>query len=432
MSNYIPNIIFFLILISSMYFFISNLIKLYRNINLGISVDLETNDNKSIRIKNMLKIAFGQSKLISRPISGILHAVVYVGFIIINIELIEIIIDGLFGTHRIFSSYLGSFYGFLIATFEILAISVIVSVLIFWIRRNILKISRFFGDNMSGWPKNDANYILYFEVILMTLFLVMNATDVYFQKTNNGNIISGYIFNYFSDLPLSTLHIIERFCWWSHIVGIFMFMNYLYYSKHLHILLAFPNTYYGKVNNLGKLNNLSTVTSEVKLMMNPDADISSEDVDEIPKFGASDIFDLTNLQLLNAYSCTECGRCTSVCPANITGKKLSPRKVMMDTRDRTEEVSRNIDKNGSFENDNKTLINDYVLKEEIWACTSCNACVDECPISIDPLSIILDMRRYLVMEESSAPVELNNMMSNIENNGAPWPYNQMDRLNWNE
>jgi len=432
MSNYIPNIIFFLILISSMYFFISNLIKLYRNINLGISVDLETNDNKSIRIKNMLKIAFGQSKLISRPISGILHAVVYVGFIIINIELIEIIIDGLFGTHRIFSSYLGSFYGFLIATFEILAISVIVSVLIFWIRRNILKISRFFGDNMSGWPKNDANYILYFEVILMTLFLVMNATDVYFQKTNNGNIISGYIFNYFSDLPLSTLHIIERFCWWSHIIGIFMFMNYLYYSKHLHILLAFPNTYYGKVNNLGKLNNLSTVTSEVKLMMNPDADVSSEDVDEIPKFGASDIFDLTNLQLLNAYSCTECGRCTSVCPANITGKKLSPRKVMMDTRDRTEEVSRNIDKNGSFVNDNKTLINDYVLKEEIWACTSCNACVDECPISIDPLSIILDMRRYLVMEESSAPVELNNMMSNIENNGAPWPYNQMDRLNWNE
>jgi heterodisulfide reductase subunit C len=415
-----------------MYFFISNLIKLYRNINLGISVDLETNDNKSIRIKNMLKIAFGQSKLISRPISGILHAVVYVGFIIINIELIEIIIDGLFGTHRIFSSYLGSFYGFLIATFEILAISVIVSVLIFWIRRNILKISRFFGDNMSGWPKNDANYILYFEVILMTLFLVMNATDVYFQKTNNGNIISGYIFNYFSDLPLSTLHIIERFCWWSHIIGIFMFMNYLYYSKHLHILLAFPNTYYGKVNNLGKLNNLSTVTSEVKLMMNPDADVSSEDVDEIPKFGASDIFDLTNLQLLNAYSCTECGRCTSVCPANITGKKLSPRKVMMDTRDRTEEVSRNIDKNGSFVNDNKTLINDYVLKEEIWACTSCNACVDECPISIDPLSIILDMRRYLVMEESSAPVELNNMMSNIENNGAPWPYNQMDRLNWNE
>ena len=415
-----------------MYFFISNLIKLYRNINLGISVDLETNDNKSIRIKNMLKIAFGQSKLISRPISGILHAVVYVGFIIINIELIEIIIDGLFGTHRIFSSYLGSFYGFLIATFEILAISVIVSVLIFWIRRNILKISRFFGDNMSGWPKNDANYILYFEVILMTLFLVMNATDVYFQKTNNGNIISGYIFNYFSDLPLSTLHIIERFCWWSHIIGVFMFMNYLYYSKHLHILLAFPNTYYGKVNNLGKLNNLSTVTSEVKLMMNPDADVSSEDVDEIPKFGASDIFDLTNLQLLNAYSCTECGRCTSVCPANITGKKLSPRKVMMDTRDRTEEVSRNIDKNGSFVNDNKTLINDYVLKEEIWACTSCNACVDECPISIDPLSIILDMRRYLVMEESSAPVELNNMMSNIENNGAPWPYNQMDRLNWNE
>ena len=432
MSNYIPNIIFFLILISSIYFFISNLIKLYRNINLGISVNFNINDNKSIRIKNMLKIAFGQSKLISRPISGILHAIVYVGFIIINIELIEIIIDGLFGTHRIFSNYLGSFYGFLIATFEILAVSVVISVLIFWIRRNVLKISRFFGDNMKGWPKNDANYILYFEVILMTLFLVMNATDVSFQNMNNGNIISVYIFNLFSDLSISTLHTIERFCWWSHIIGIFMFMNYLYYSKHLHILLAFPNTYYGKVNNLGELNNLSTVTNEVMLMMNPDADISSETTDDIPKFGASDIFDLTKLQILNAYSCTECGRCTSVCPANITGKKLSPRKIMMDTRDRTEEVSRNIDTNGVFVNDNKSLLNDYVLKEELWACTSCNACVDECPISIDPLSIILDMRRYLVMEESSAPNELNNMMNNIENNGAPWPYNQMDRLNWNE
>jgi heterodisulfide reductase subunit C len=380
----------------------------------------------------MLKIAFGQSKLISRPISGILHAIVYVGFIIINIELIEIIIDGLFGTHRIFSNYLGSFYGFLIATFEILAVSVVISVLIFWIRRNVLKISRFFGENMKGWPKNDANYILYFEVILMTLFLVMNATDVSFQNMNNGNIISVYIFNLFSDLSISTLHTIERFCWWSHIIGIFMFMNYLYYSKHLHILLAFPNTYYGKVNNLGELNNLSTVTNEVMLMMNPDADISSETTDDIPKFGASDIFDLTKLQILNAYSCTECGRCTSVCPANITGKKLSPRKIMMDTRDRTEEVSRNIDTNGVFVNDNKSLLNDYVLKEELWACTSCNACVDECPISIDPLSIILDMRRYLVMEESSAPNELNNMMNNIENNGAPWPYNQMDRLNWNE
>jgi heterodisulfide reductase subunit C len=380
----------------------------------------------------MLKIAFGQSKLISRPISGILHAIVYVGFIIINIELIEIIIDGLFGTHRIFSNYLGSFYGFLIATFEILAVSVVISVLIFWIRRNVLKISRFFGENMKGWPKNDANYILYFEVILMTLFLVMNATDVSFQNMNNGNIISVYIFNLFSDLSISTLHTIERFCWWSHIIGIFMFMNYLYYSKHLHILLAFPNTYYGKVNNLGELNNLSTVTNEVLLMMNPDADISSETTDDIPKFGASDIFDLTKLQILNAYSCTECGRCTSVCPANITGKKLSPRKIMMDTRDRTEEVSRNIDTNGVFVNDNKSLLNDYVLKEELWACTSCNACVDECPISIDPLSIILDMRRYLVMEESSAPNELNNMMNNIENNGAPWPYNQMDRLSWNE
>tara|TARA_B110000091_G_scaffold124067_1_gene133430 strand:- start:297 stop:1448 length:1152 start_codon:yes stop_codon:yes gene_type:complete len=383
----------------------------------------------------MCKIALGQGKLIKRPVSGILHVIVYVGFIIINIELLEIVLDGILGTHRIFSDYLGELYGYLISTFELLAFLVVVAVTIFWLRRNIINIKRFFGDNMKGWPKNDANIILYFEIVLMALFITMNATDINFQALNSGNLISGYVAVLFDSFSNESLHIIERACWWAHIIGILIFMNYLYFSKHLHILLAFPNTYYAKVNNLGEINNLNTVTNEVKLMMDPDMAFSNEttESEEIEKFGASDVMDLNKLQLLNAYSCTECGRCTSVCPANITGKKLSPRKIMMDTRDRIEEVGRNLDlNNGVFVDDEKSLLNDYITKEELWACTSCNACVQECPISIDPLSIILDMRRYLVMEESSAPLELNNMMSNIENNGAPWPYNQMDRLNWKE
>ena len=383
----------------------------------------------------MCKIALGQGKLIKRPVSGILHVIVYVGFIIINIELLEIVLDGILGTHRIFSDYLGELYGYLISTFELLAFLVVVAVTIFWLRRNIINIKRFFGDNMKGWPKNDANIILYFEIVLMALFITMNATDINFQALNSGNLISGYVAVLFDGFSNESLHIIERACWWAHIIGILIFMNYLYFSKHLHILLAFPNTYYAKVNNLGEIDNLNTVTNEVKLMMDPDMAFSNEttESEEIEKFGASDVMDLNKLQLLNAYSCTECGRCTSVCPANITGKKLSPRKIMMDTRDRIEEVGRNLDlNNGVFVDDEKSLLNDYITKEELWACTSCNACVQECPISIDPLSIILDMRRYLVMEESSAPLELNNMMSNIENNGAPWPYNQMDRLNWKE
>jgi len=383
----------------------------------------------------MLKIALGQGKLIKRPVSGFLHVVVYVGFVVINIELLEIVLDGILGSHRLFSGFMGSFYGYLIGTFEFLAVSVIFAVSVFWIRRNVIKLKRFFGDNMNGWPKNDANIILYFEVVLMVLFITMNATDLKFQEMNSGNLISGYVAGFFSDYSSETLHFIERACWWAHIIGILIFMNYLYFSKHLHILLGFPNTYFAKLNSLGEIDNLNSVTNEVKLMMDPDTAFSNDasESDEIDKFGSSDVMDLNRLQLLNSYSCTECGRCTSVCPANITGKKLSPRKIMMDTRDRIEEVGKNIDlNNGNFVDDGKTLLNDYITKEELWACTSCNACVQECPISIDPLSIILDMRRYLVMEESSAPIELNNMMSNIENNGAPWPYNQMDRLNWRE
>jgi heterodisulfide reductase subunit C len=433
MFEYLPNIIFVVVLFLGLYFFSRNLLRLYRNINLGKQINVS--DNKKQRFVNMLKIALGQGKLIKRPVSGFLHVVVYVGFVVINIELLEIVLDGILGSHRLFSGFMGSFYGYLIGTFEFLAVSVIFAVSVFWIRRNVIKLKRFFGDNMNGWPKNDANIILYFEVVLMVLFITMNATDLKFQEMNSGNLISGYVAGFFSDYSSETLHFIERACWWAHIIGILIFMNYLYFSKHLHILLGFPNTYFAKLNSLGEIDNLNSVTNEVKLMMDPDTAFSNDasESDEIDKFGSSDVMDLNRLQLLNSYSCTECGRCTSVCPANITGKKLSPRKIMMDTRDRIEEVGKNIDlNNGNFVDDGKTLLNDYITKEELWACTSCNACVQECPISIDPLSIILDMRRYLVMEESSAPLELNNMMSNIENNGAPWPYNQMDRLNWKE
>ena len=433
MFEYLPNIIFVVVLFLGLYFFCRNLYRLYRNINLGKQINVS--DNKKERFINMSKIALGQGKLIKRPISGFLHVVVYVGFVIINIELLEIVLDGILGSHRLFSDYLGDLYGYLIGTFEFLAVSVLLAVSAFWIRRNIIKLKRFFGDNMKGWPKNDANIILYFEVVLMILFITMNATDMKFQEMNSGNLISGYIAGFFNGYSSESLHLIERACWWAHIIGILIFMNYLYFSKHLHILLAFPNTYFAKLNNPGEVDNLNSVTNEVKLMMDPETAFSNDvsETEEIEKFGSSDVMDLNKLQLLNAYSCTECGRCTSVCPANITGKKLSPRKIMMDTRDRIEEVGKNIDlNNGNFVDDGKTLLNDYITKEELWACTSCNACVQECPISIDPLSIILDMRRYLVMEESAAPLELNNMMSNIENNGAPWPYNQMDRLNWKE
>lgn len=432
--TYLPNLLFAAILILSIGFFAKNVKKLVRNIKLGQDVDVS--DNKSQRWKNLTRIALGQSKMVKRPISGFLHVVVYIGFVIINIEVLEIIIDGLFGTHRIGLSVLPvPVYGFLIGTFEVLAALVFIAVVVFWLRRNTIKIARFFKPEMKGWPKKDADIILYFEMVLMALFLIMNATDVSFQNLNSGNIISQFIAPWFSGFSETTLHLIERGAWWLHIVGILIFLNYLYYSKHLHILLAFPNTYYGKVKPQGQLDNLEAVTNEVKLMMDPDADPYAavpENENEPPaKFGASDVQDLSWVQLLNAYTCTECGRCTSECPANITGKKLSPRKIMMDTRDRLEEVGKNIDaNNGEFKDDGKQLLGDYITKEELWACTTCNACVEACPISIDPLSIIMDMRRYLVMEQSAAPVELNNMMTNIENNGAPWPYNQMDRLNW--
>ncbi len=433
--EYLPNIVFAIILVAGIGYFAKNVKKLIRNIKLGKEVD--ASDNKSQRWKNMAYIALGQSKMVKRPIAGLLHIIVYVGFIIINVEVLEIIIDGLFGTHRIGLKIMPeSVYGFLIGSFEILAVLVLVAVIIFWLRRNIIRIKRFLSAEMTGWAKNDGNIILYFEVVLMCLFLLMNATDTTFQSLGSGNIVSQFIAPWFDGLPETTLHTIERASWWLHIIGILVFLNYLYFSKHLHILLAFPNTYYGKLSPKGQFNNLEAVTKEVKLMMDPSADPfaapaeGTGDEDPPAKFGASDVMDLSRIQLLNAYTCTECGRCTSACPANLTGKKLSPRKIMMDTRDRLVEVGKNIDTNGEFKDDGKQLLGDYITHEELWACTTCNACVEECPVSIDPLSIILDMRRYLVMEESAAPMELNNMMTNIENNGAPWPYNQQDRLNW--
>ena len=436
--QFLDNIFFALLLAIGIGYFAINVKKLIRNIKLGHDVD--RSDNASERWKNMTMVALGQSKMVKRPVAGFLHIIVYVGFVIINIEVIEIIIDGLFGTHRVLS-FMGGFYDVLIGSFEILAFLVLITVIIFWIRRNVTKLGRFASSDLDGKPRNDANYILYFEVVLMSLFLLMNAADFHLQNLGIGHYnqagsfpISQFIAPMFNGMSEGLVVIIERAAWWLHIAGILVFLNYLYFSKHLHILLAFPNTYFADLNAKGKLNNLESVTNEVKLMMDPTADpfAAPANPDEVPaKFGASDVQDLNWVQLLNAYSCTECGRCTSVCPANITGKKLSPRKIMMDTRDRLQEVGENIDLNkGIFVADGKSLLNDYITPEELWACTSCNACVEECPINISPLSIIVDMRRYLVMEQSAAPKELNNMMTNIENNGAPWQYNQMDRLNW--
>lgn len=438
----IAQIAFIIALAIGIGYFVMNVRKMIRNIRLGREID--RSDQPLLRFKKMAKIALGQYKMVRRPVSGIVHIFVYVGFVIINIEVLEIIIDGIFGTHRILS-FLGPFYNFLIGAFEILALLVLVGVIIFWARRNIMNVYRFIAREMTSWPKNDANYILYFEMVLMILFLTMNATDYQLQLNGaehyaqaGGGIagafpVSSFLLPIFDGMSNATLILIERLAWWMHILGILFFLNYLYYSKHLHILLAFPNVYFSKLKPQAELNNLEAVQKEVQLMMDPAADpyaAPAEPETEPERFGASDVFDLNRVQLLNAYTCTECGRCTAVCPANNTGKLLSPRKIMMDTRDRLEEVGENINKNGSFQDDGKQLLDDYVLREELWACTSCMACVEACPVGIDPLSIIIDMRRYLMMEQSAGPADLNVAMSNIENNGAPWPYNPADRLNW--
>ena len=435
MIEILPNIIFTFLLIFSLGFFARNIKKLITVINLGKPVN--RSDNPLKRLSNMIRVALGQSKMVTKPISGALHVIVYLGFIIINIEVLEILIDGVTGSHRFFSKYFStSIYNFLIASFEIFALLVLISVIIFWTRRNLLKIKRFLSSEMKGWPKFDADNILYFEVVLMLLFLSMNATDLILQERNYEGYysagsfpVSSFMVPIFDSFSTSTIYLLERVFWWSHIIGIFFFLNYLYYSKHLHILLAFPNTYYANLEEKGKFDVLESVKNEVLVMFYPEK--ASQNNESVDKFGASDVLDLNWVQLMNAYSCTECGRCTSECPANLTGKKLSPRKIMMDTRDRLEKVSKNIsNNNGEFIDDGDRLLDNYISKEELWACTSCNACVEACPINIDPLSIIMDMRQYLIMEESSAHPDLNNMMNNIENNGAPWPYNQQDRELW--
>lgn len=438
--QYIDNIIFLILLVAGFGLFAKSLLKIYRNIRLGHEIN--RNDRKSERWSTMARVAMGQSKMVKRPVAGVLHLFVYVGFVIINIELIEIIVDGLFGTHRFLASVFGNgFYSFFTATLEILALLVVIGVVVFFIRRNFYGVKRLTMKELFGWPKHDANWILIIEFALMMAFFKMNAADWVLQQRGVmpalgsfpiSSTFLGPIFNGFGD---GFLHFTEKGAWWFHFVGILFFMNYLYYSKHLHIILAFPSTWYANLDKKGKFNNLDSVTKEIKLMMDPNADpyaapAEGAEADVPSKFGAEDIFDLNQVQLLNAYSCTECGRCTSVCPANITGKKLSPRLILMKTRDRLEEVGRNIDKNGKFVDDGKKLLNDYISKEELWACTTCNACTDACPVLLDPLSIIFEMRRFLVMEQSAAPQELNLMMTNVENNAAPWQYNQADRLNW--
>ncbi|WP_140485929.1 4Fe-4S dicluster domain-containing protein [Flavobacterium sp. GSA192] len=441
--SYLDNILFAIVLIVGFGYFISNVKKIYRNINLGI--DVNRKDNPGQRWKNMALIALGQKKMFTRPIPALLHFMLYAAFVITQIELLEIFIDGLSGSHRFFKTGLGGFYTFLISFIEILSLLALIATVAFLSRRNLLKLPRLNKAELLGWPKKDANLILIMELILVICIFTMNGTDEVLYLLGKSHFEGTGSFNFavsqhlgpamFGGMNESTLHILERVGWWGHLLMVMAFLNYLYYSKHLHIVLAFPNTYFANLNPLGEFDNLASVTKEVKMMMDPNADpfaAPAAQEGEVPaKFGASDVQDLNWVQLLNAYTCTECGRCSSVCPANITGKKLSPRKIMMDTRDRMEEIGKNIDANkGVFVPDNKSLLNDYITPEELWACTSCNACVEECPVSISPLSIIMDMRRYLVMEQSAAPATLNAMMTNVENNGAPWPYNQQDRLNW--
>lgn len=435
----ISSIIFIALLLAASLLFAKNVKTIIRNIKLG--KELDRSDRKKERFMLTAKVALGQSKMVVRPVSGLLHILVYVGFVIINIEVMEIVLDGILGEHRLFS-FLGSFYYFLIASFEILALLVLVACVIFLIRRNIIRIKRFSGVEMTAWPKSDANYILITEVLLMSAFLLMNAADLALQNLGSEHYVmvgtfpvSGILVSFVESMSEGSLIMLERSLWWFHIVGIFAFLNYLPYSKHFHILLAFPNVFYSKLEPKGQLDNMAAVKKEVELMFDPSADpyaSPAEPQGEPSRFGAKDVTDLTWKQLMDSYTCTECGRCTDVCPANQTGKLLSPRKIMMDTRDRLTEVGKGIDKNGKDFTDGKSLLRDYISEEELLACTSCNACTDACPVNNDPLSVIVDLRRYLIMEESKSPAEWSGIFTNIENNGAPWQFAQADRLKWKD
>ena len=432
----IQQILFLILLIAAVWLFTKNIIQIKKNILLGKDEDLS--DQPALRWKNVFLLALGQKKMFRNPFVAVMHLIIYAGFIIINIEVLEIVLDGILGKHRLFLPSLGACYAFLINCFEMLAIGVIAVCVVFLIRRNVIKLKRFISKDLNGWPRSDANYILITEIILMSLFLIMNATDRAIQLQGNehyhntGNfMVSGLLVPFFEHINLSTLILVERGCWWLHIIGIFAFLNYLPYSKHLHILLAFPNAYYSRLNPVGEMHNMESIQNEVKYMMQPELAPSSTE-NAVTKFGAKDVMDLSWKNLLDAFSCTECGRCSSACPANQTGKLLSPRKIMMNTRDRAEEVGRNIKKNGQFVDDGKTLLNNYITIEELRACTTCNACVQECPVSINPLDIIMELRRSLIMEDSNAPQEWNAMFSNIENNFAPWKLSPDERDKWTQ
>jgi heterodisulfide reductase subunit C len=436
--QFLAQLIFIVILAIAAYYISKRISLIKKTILLGRKMN--RSDRPSERLKTMLLVAFGQKKMFSRPLVAILHLVVYLGFLIINIEMIEILIDGIFGTHRVLYQILGDFYPYLINAFEILAFSVILACVVFLIRRNVTKVARFQGENhseMGKWPRNDANIILFVEICLMMAFLKMNAADAILQTRGVGHfadaptgsfIISQFLQPLMVNFSDNMLIFVERSTWWFHIVGILAFAVYVTYSKHLHIALAFPNTYFAELNPKGQIENMPTVSEEVKIMLG----LSSppETPAEVGRFGAKDVEDLSWKNLMDAYSCTECGRCTSACPANLTGKALSPRKIMMDTRDRLEDIQKGWIQNGSEFKDGKSLLGDYIKDEEILACTTCNACVQECPILISPLDIILQLRRYRVMEESQAPGSWNAMFQNLETNMAPWKFSPDQRFDW--
>lgn len=431
--QYLQQFLFVLLSAAAIWLFAKKAGEIRRNIFLGKNENLS--NNPSQRFKNLLLLALGQKKMFKNPLVALMHLVVYAGFIIINIEVLEIVLDGILGSHRLFLPFLGKIYYWLINGFEFLAVGVIGVCIIFLLRRNLLRLKRFIHKDLNGWPRSDANYILVTEIILMSLFLTMNATDQVLQANGNehyhqtgGFFFSGLLTPFFSGISDGTLISIERTCWWLHIAGIFAFLNYLPYSKHLHIILAFPNAYYARLELPGKMKNMPAVQNEVRYAMQPET--APADAPPPDRFGAKDIFDLSWKNLLDAYSCTECGRCTVACPANLTGKLLSPRKIMMATRDRVEAIGKNINLNKQFVDDGKSLLHNYISIEELRACTTCNACVEACPVSISPLDIITELRRSLIMEESNAPQEWNSTFSNIENNFAPWKFSPDDRDKW--
>ena len=427
--------ILFLILVAVSTWFFSKKIRFVRR-NILLGRDVEMGGNSAERWKKVLLLALGQKKMFKYPLVALMHLIIYAGFVIINLEVLEIVLDGILGTHRLFLPALGPLYSWLINSFEVLAAGVLLVCVVFLVRRNILKLKRFMMHELDGWPGTDANLILVIEIMLMSLFLTMNAADTALQLQGYAGyhetgsfVVSGALASMFQNTAATTLVALERACWWLHIIGIFAFLNYLPYSKHLHILLAFPNTYYTRLQPQGKVNNMPEIQNEVLYAMQPELAPTTPS-DTPMHFGAKDATDLTWKNLLDAYTCTECGRCTAACPANITGKLLNPRKIMMDTRDRVDEIGKNMDANGSFKEDGKTLLHDYITAEELRACTTCQACVEECPVSISPLEIIVALRRHLIMEESSAPAEWNATFSNIENNFAPWKFSPDDRDKW--